>query len=165
MVDKYETIGLEEYDNCDYVYSLNDVCKNNLVVIQLNIRGISSKRSQLNHLIDSTVKEKCPNIVLLSKTWLTPFSPEFSIPGFTFFHRCRQDKKGGGVGVLILEKIRCKLRSDLSSDMVENGCITLDITLHNGKHCLVSSMYRPPNSNGQTFLHCYNSILCQMKKE
>ena len=46
-VDKYETIGLEEYDNCDYVYSLNDVCKNDLVVIQLNIRGISSKEANL----------------------------------------------------------------------------------------------------------------------
>ena len=26
-------------------------------------------------------------------------------------------------------------------------------------------MYRPPNVNAQTFLGCYNSILCQMKKE
>ena len=164
-VDKYETIGLEEYDNCDYMYSLNDVCKNDLVVIQLNIRGISSKRSQLIDLIDSTVKEKCPNIVLLSETWLTPFSPEFSIPGFMFYHRCRWEKKGGRVGVLVSEKIRCKLWLDLSSEMVENECITLDITLCSGKHCLVSSMYRPPKSNGQTFLCCYDSILCQMKKE
>ena len=46
-LDKYETVGLEEYDNCDYVYSLNDVCKDDLVVIQLNIQGISSKRSHL----------------------------------------------------------------------------------------------------------------------
>ena len=49
--------------------------------------------------------------------------------------------------------------------MVENECITLDITLRSGEHCLVSFMYRPPNSNVQTFLGCYNSILCQMKKE
>ena len=66
VVIKYETIGLEEYDNCDYVYRLNGVCKNDLVVIQLNIRGISSKRSQLIDLIDSTVEEKCQDIVLLS---------------------------------------------------------------------------------------------------
>ena len=26
-------------------------------------------------------------------------------------------------------------------------------------------MYRPPNGNGQSFLGCYNSVLCQMKKE
>ena len=29
-VDKYESIGLEEYDNCDYVYKLNGVCRDNL---------------------------------------------------------------------------------------------------------------------------------------
>ena len=49
--------------------------------------------------------------------------------------------------------------------MHENECITLDITLKNGDHCLVSSMYRPPNGNAQSFLGCYNSILCQIKKE
>ena len=49
--------------------------------------------------------------------------------------------------------------------MVENECLTLDITLRNGDHCLVSSMYRPPNVNARTFLGCYNSILCQMKKD
>ena len=26
-------------------------------------------------------------------------------------------------------------------------------------------MYRPPNGNAQSFLGCYNSVLCQMKKE
>ena len=49
--------------------------------------------------------------------------------------------------------------------MHENECITIDITLKNGDHCLVSSMYRPPNGNAQSFLGCDNSILCQMKKE
>ena len=108
-VDKYETVGLEEYDKCDNMYSLNDVRKDNLVVIQLNIRGISSKRSQLINLLDKTIVNKSPDIVLLSETWLTPFSPEFSIPGYTFFQRWRQNKKGGGVGALVSKTIRCKL--------------------------------------------------------
>ena len=133
--------------------------------IILNIRGISSKRSQLIDLIDNTAQEKSPDVVLLSETWLTPFSPDFSILGFTFLHNCRQDKKGGGVGILVSEKLQCKLWPDLSSDMVENECVTIEISLCNGEHCLVSFMYRPPNSNGQSFLCCYNSILCQMKKE
>ena len=87
------------------------------------------------------------------------------IPGYSFYHKCRLNKRGGGVGILVSQKIRCKLCSDLVSSMIENECLTLDITLQNGDHCLVSSMYRPPNVNAQTFLGCYNSILCQMKKE
>ena len=109
IVDKYETIGIEEYDNCDYVYKLNDVYNDDFVVIQLNIRGITSKKSWLTNLLDNTIVEKCPDIVLLSETWLTLFSPDFSIPWYNFFHRCRLDKKGGGVGILVSQKIRCKL--------------------------------------------------------
>ena len=37
--------------------------------------------------------------------------------------------------------------------------------LRNGDCCLVSSMYRPPNSDAQTFLASYNSLICVMKKE
>ena len=142
--DKYETIGLEEYDNCDYVYKLNDVNTDDFVVLQLNMRGISSEKSQLIDLLDNTTIGKTPDVVILSETWLTPFLPDFSIPGYDFFQQCRLDKKGGGVGILVSQKIRCKLRPDLESKMHENECITLDITLKNGDHCLVSSMYRPP---------------------
>ena len=127
--DKYETVGLEEYDNCDYVYKLNNFNNEDFVVLQLNIKGITSKRSQLIDLIDTSIVGKIPDIVLLSETWLSPFSLDFSIPGYEFFHRCRLNKRGGGVAILVSQKIRCKLRPDLESKMHENECITLDITL------------------------------------
>ena len=162
---KYESNVLDEFDNCDYVYKLNNICKDDLFVLQLNIRGITSKKSQLIDLIENSATGKCPDIILLSETWLTPFSPDLVIPGYLFYHKCRLNKRGGGVGILVSQKIRCKLRSDFISSMIENECLTLDITLRNGDHCLVSSMYRPPNVNARTFRGCYNSILCQMKKE
>ena len=162
---KYESNVLDEFNDCDYVYKLNNICKDDLFVLQLNIRGITSKKSQLINLIENSATEKCPDVVLLSETWLTPFSPDFVIPGYSFYHKCRSSKRGGGVGILVSQKIRCKLRSDFTLSMIENECLTLDITLRNGDHCLVSSMYRPPNVNARTFLGCYNSILCQMKKE
>ena len=37
--------------------------------------------------------------------------------------------------------------------------------LRNGGHCIVSSMYHPPNSDTPTFLASYNSLICAMKKE
>ena len=156
---------LEDNDSCDYMYNLIDTKKNDLVVIQLNIRGIGAKRSRLIDLLNNMAIEKNPDIVLLSETWLTPFSPEFIIPGYSFVDQCRQNKKGGGVGILVCNDLKNRLWPDLSSEMTENECITIDITLCNGEHCLVSSMYRPPNSNNQSFLGCFNSILCQLKKE
>ena len=41
--DKYETTGLKEYNNCDYVYKFNDVNTDDFVVLQLNIRDITCK--------------------------------------------------------------------------------------------------------------------------
>ena len=144
--DKYTNVSLDEFDNCDYVTRITDVSKNDLIVIQLNIRGISSKRTQLMNLIDTAVHDREPDLILLSETWLTPFSPAFSIPGYELHHLDRKNKKGGGVGILSSSKLRCMVRTDLSSNLPESECITLEIALRNGEHCLVSSMYRPPKT-------------------
>ena len=163
--DKYKNVALDDFDNCDYVTHVTDIAKNDLVVIQLNIRGLSSKCTQLLDLINNTVQDKDPDLILLSETWLTPYSPTFKIPGYDFHHLDRQNRKGGGVGILSSINLRCNLRKDLSSILDESECITIDITKRNGEHFLVSSMYQPPNSDISTFLASYNSLVCAMRKE
>ena len=94
--DKYTNVSLDEFDNCDYVTRITDVSKNDLIVIQLNIRGIGSKRTQLMNLIDTAVHNREPDLILLSETLLTPFSPAFSIPGYELHHLDRKNKKEEG---------------------------------------------------------------------
>ena len=139
--NKYENVNLDEFDNCDYVHKITDVCQTDLVVIQLNIRGIGSKRSQLIDLIDTSVQSRHPDVLMLSETWLTPFSPKLVILGYKLFHQDRTNKKGGGIAILVSSKLRCCIRSDLSSKLKESECITVDIALKNGSHCIISSMY------------------------
>ena len=165
MYDKYQNDSLDNFDNCDYVYSVSDAMHTDLVVMQLNIRGIGLKRSQLIDLIDNSVHNKQVDVVLISETWLTEFSPAIDIPGFNIHRQDRLHKKGGGIAILISSKLRSVIRHDLSSKLEESECITLEIMLRNGDRCLVSLMYRPPNSNAQTFLASYNSLICAMKKE
>ena len=55
LYDKYHNISLEEFDNCDYVHSVSDVNQSDLVVMQLNVRGVSSKRDQLIDLLENSV--------------------------------------------------------------------------------------------------------------
>ena len=162
---KYENVNLDEFDNCDYVHKITDVCQTDLVVIQLNIRGFGSKRSQLIDLIDTSVHSRNPDVLMLSETWLMPFSPKLLIPGYEIFHQDQTDKRGGDVAILVSNKLRCCIRSDLSSKLKESECITIDITLKNGSHCIISSMYRPPNSDIPTFLASYNSLVCAMKRD
>ena len=133
--------------------------------MQLNIRGIGSKRSQLIDLIDCSIQNRTPDLLLLSETWLTPLSPMITIPGYDFYRQDRMQKKGGGVAILISNKLRHCARPDLSSNLVESECITVDIKLKNGSHYIVSSMYRPPNSEIPTFIASYSSLLCAIKKD
>ena len=86
---------LDEFDNCDYVHKILDADCNDLVVMQLNIQGIGSKRSQLIDLIDCSIQNRTPDILLLSETWLTPFSPMITIPGYDFYRQDRTQKKEG----------------------------------------------------------------------
>ena len=100
LYDKYENASLDEFDNCDYVHTVTDVNQTDLVVMQLNIRGIGLKKSQLTDLIDNSVQNKQPDVLLISETWLTTFSPRFDIPGFDLYRQDHVHKKGGGVAIL-----------------------------------------------------------------
>ena len=93
--DKYENVSIDEFDNCDYVTHITDVSNNDLVVLQINARGIGAKQRQLIDLIDESIENSQPDLILISEMWLTPFSPIFSIPGYEFHHLDRQNKKGG----------------------------------------------------------------------
>ena len=114
--EKYTNVSLDEFDNCDYVTRITDATSNDLVVIQLNIRGLSTKRTQLMNLINNAVHDREPDLILLSETWLTPFSPAFSIPGYELYHLDRTNRKGGGVGILSSSKLRSTIRNDLNSN-------------------------------------------------
>ena len=114
--------------------------------MQLNVRGIGLKKSQLIDLVDNSVQNKQPDVLLISETWLTPFSPKLDIPGYDLYRQDRVHKKGGGVAILVSSKLRCTDRPDLASKLEESECMTIEIKLKNSDCCLVSSMYRPPNS-------------------
>ena len=150
------TDDLESFDTCDYVYSLKDVNVNDLVIIQLNIRGISSKISLLTHMINTCVEGRQPDIVLLSETWLTSNSLAVCIPGFDFIHCDRTHKHGGGVGILISKRLKYVECTTISSSIIENECVTIELDLKLHEKCIILSMYRPPNVDINCFQSCYN---------
>ena len=155
---------LETFDTCDYVYSLKDVGSDDLVIVQLNIRGICSKISHLTNFLNSCVDGRTPDIVLLSETWLTPNSPKVTIPGYDFIHCDRIHKRGGGVGILVSENLRYTYCNKISSTVIENECIAIELELRSHEKCIISSMYRPPNVDINSFQSCYNSLICEMAK-
>ena len=55
-------------DNCDYIYNIDHVQSDDFVVIQMNVRGILSKQSLMIDLLESSVKNRSPDVVLISET-------------------------------------------------------------------------------------------------
>ena len=151
-------------DDCDYVYQVKNIDNEDLTIIQINIRGMLSKRSLLLNLIETSVENSTPDIVVISETWLTPNSPMISVPGYKFVHKCREHKKGGGVGILVSDKLRSCELPNITSELVDNEVVTVEVSLRSGKRCIISSMYRAPNTIPQMFQSCYNSLICAMKK-
>ena len=81
---------------------------NDLNIIHLNIRGINSKITELKYLIEHSLYGPPPDIIALCETWLTKDSPTPNIPGYDFIQKCRENKCGGGVALLISNRIRYK---------------------------------------------------------
>ena len=57
-------------DKCDYVQpeEVIKVNKSDLVVLQLNIRGLSSKVAEFKSLLEKLTDNKKPDVILLSET-------------------------------------------------------------------------------------------------
>ena len=95
-------------DKCDYIQPEETIKVNesDLVVLQLNIRGLSSKLSELKQLLENLADKKKPDVILLSETWLNKSSPKISLPGYNIFNVHRTHKKGSGVSILISSVIK-----------------------------------------------------------
>ena len=97
-------------DNCDYVdwddiSILNKEIKNKLKIVQLNIRGIKGKYYDLIDLIN---KLNSPDIIILCETWLKSSDAHPQIAGYYYLGKNRQSRKGGGVGFLIKNNLKCR---------------------------------------------------------
>ena len=156
----------EMEDSCDYVnVDKTLICdQNSLTCMQMNVRGISSKKTEVKHLIDNCLCNDTADVLLLCETWLTPFSPVLSIPGYETYQCNRVGKKGGGVAILLAAIYRCKIL-DIKLNSAEFESVFIKLELQNGECVVLGSIYRPPNTDQKKFNEEYHMIITQLKKE
>ena len=102
----YETYN-EELDKCDYI-DYGDAIKvssNDLLVLQLNIRGLYSKITRLKSLLNDVTNGKKPDILLICETWQNKNGPTPVLEGYEFVSKNRTHKLGGGVGIFVSKKL------------------------------------------------------------
>ena len=154
----------DDYDSCDYVDKVVGPFNEDLTIVQLNIRGIGSKVTNLKYMIDHSFENCEPDVVILSETWLTEQSPPTSVPGYIFIHKPRKAKKGGGIGLLIKQNIKYHTVEKLKFDSTEFESLFVVLELQNGDKVVVGSIYRPPNTNASLYNTEYGKLMCLLKK-
>ena len=151
----HELLCESNYIDVDDQISAED---SDLNIVHLNVRGINSKITELNHLIEHSLKGQTPDIIALCETWLTKDSPTPNIPGYDFVHKCRTHKRGGGVALLISNRIRFKTLPDLKHEDDAVELCFAEIKL-NARHLIVGSCYRPPNTNSKEFVKIHKQLI------
>ena len=155
-------------EDCEYLESddMWQLEQENLLIVQLNVRGLSSKVDQIKRLIDTNPCNRPPEVILLCETWLNDSSPPINIPGYNLELENRIGKKGGGVAILIRENLIYKKRPDLKPT-TENGKLeSCFVELKGTKNNLIlGSLYRPPNNPPKEFMREYSELLKNLSKE
>ena len=105
-------------DKCDYIQL--DNCDNlnkgnyNLILLQLNIRGLLSHQDELKLLLHKLHnKNSSIDLVLLCETFLNKKTEQLiNIPGYTIITNNRTQTKGGGTAILIKKGLTYSRRKD-----------------------------------------------------
>ena len=139
-------LGISTEDNCDYTDTDHTIqCdSSDLTIIQHNIRGITSKISYLNHLINTVQVSGHPDVLLICESWLKTSAPKPIIEGYNIERFDRKGKKGGGVCILISTRCNYTRRPDLENYNC-NSFESCFIKLQSWNMKLViGCIYRPP---------------------
>ena len=150
-----------EVPKCDYVTDANEIntSGNNLNILQYNIRGLVNKQDDLKIFL----KEYNIDIALLCETWLSDFNvPRIDIPGYELVYKNRENRKSGGVCILLKSTLKYREYKNTSTPSTFE-IVTVELKT-NKKYLLILSAYRPPSTIPTQFVHEYTTLVNEQKK-
>ena len=170
-----------ETEFLEYLSSQNMSDDTHLKIISLNIANLLAKLSSLKVFVQNiSNNSNKPNIIALSETHLndkqnhgySTSDLQNLLPGYKFFHEDRKNKKGGGVGIFIEEKLAESakiLYPEIFIDEIFEGLIIKlpEMNLSTGKkNLIILNVYRQPgDGNTKTFLDSMNKCLEYLDKK
>ena len=153
MIDFNENNAEQHFLNFDQnscvTYTLADVKRfvseyrdlHNFLVVNMNIRSFSANFDEFSVFMDS-VKMR-PTVLVLTETWFAEDTC-VNITGYTGYHVCRSDKRGGGVSVYVDKNISsCNVgvHSYIGNEVELN---TVKLKLSPQTEVCIVGIYRPP---------------------
>ena len=167
-----------EFMNFLKTQRISDNC--GLKILTLNIANILTKLSSFKIFIQNLSNESNkPNVIAITETHLndrqnhgyTEDELRDLIPGYKFLYKNRQNKKGGGVGILIDINTACNMKTETDNIFIDEifESITIripNLTFEQGKKDLIlMTVYRQPgNDNLDLFLESLQGWLRKYDK-
>ena len=125
-----------------------------LSVLYTNARSLTSKRDELN----AHASLEKPDIIAVTETWAGDghLMSEYSIQGYSLFHKNRVHKKGGGVMCYVSNTLSAVKINKL--DMETYDSMYIKITTKSKKKLILAVVYRPPKQCATDDLALYDEI-------
>ena len=160
----FQTHTLSSFPNKEDIdqYSLN--------LIHHNARSLmTSTRIDEYETLFKTLKHPF-DVLVFTETWLTPDTEDqCMISGFNHLHLLRPISedidfkvKGGGVSIFIKNNLEYTHRTDLTTMLPYMECSFIEIKYNNLKY-LIGGIYRIPNTNIDSFITKFNSLIEPLK--
>lgn len=156
LVDYDDLHHVQNVINCTNVNQITHPNISSLRILYLNARSILSKVEEIQHLINTTY---VPEIMIFSETWIRQNQIKyFQMEGFSSFLIGREDRTGGGVGILVRKNYGVsRVIYQFMSNIIE--ILVVQVKIMNQTYFFVS-IYRPP-----IYLNASDQELYLMKLE
>ena len=153
--DKFADLdSFHEFANkCYYINEISELetNKKDLLVMHLNICSIIPRQQDLLKLLVNNNIDLCT----VSETWLNDQNTSLlKLPNYIIEHTPRSNKRGGGVGIILIKTLKYKQHNDIEQKIKSLELCVLQIDGLNSD-LLVVSLYHPPNSDKQKFMNEY----------
>jgi len=144
---------------------VSDIEKNDrdVAVIHLNVRSLYGKVEDIEMLFEHL---NCRfDMICLTETWLTHSTSNLVyFRGYNMFNVMRDNRRGGGVSVLVSNKFNSSILNNYSRCEAQIECIFVKCS-YRSKSIIVGSVYRPPGADTRPFLEAVETLLSQLFRE
>ena len=143
------------------------ISSNSFSLIHMNIRSAPSHFQEFEAFLTSL--ETQFQIIALSETWFSDITIDtYGLIGYSHEYNYRSKKRGGGVSLYIKDDIEYARRTDLSifDSNFESCFIEIPSSqFTSGVNIIIGVLYRPPNTDVDTFNDIMNVLLSKLKNE
>ena len=152
----FDTFEQCTYYDCESLHGYLTTDQNSLNVIHMNIRSCNRNFNEFAIFINQTGVEF--PVIVLTETWLTAESDWLNILGYRAFHSIRGARAGGGVTILVSDRLNSDKKDNLCRNSASAEILAVEVDVGT-ESFTIFGVYRPPLGSVFSFRSEFSEIL------